>query len=107
MPGLWVRVPPLLSAKSRGPNGLRDFLRPPRFDLIMCLGTIQCVAHPIALPLTLRRLLSPGGVVLPEVKDAAAAPPAAPGHSPASRVFAPLKAWASAPRGAALDARGP
>ena len=37
MPGSWVRVPPLLSGKSRGPQGLRDF----SFPAVAAMGLLE------------------------------------------------------------------
>ncbi|MBV9775171.1 MAG: class I SAM-dependent methyltransferase [Gemmatimonadetes bacterium] len=65
------------------------------WDAVLCAGVLQCIDDPVRLLRDVHRLLAPGGVVIVEAKDARAPTPPVTGYTPASRLFAPVKAWAS------------
>jgi len=71
---------------------------PGTYAVALCAGVLQCAEVPVDFLAIVRRALGRDGVVLVEVKDSASAVPPATGHSVASRVFAPLKRWASESR---------
>jgi SAM-dependent methyltransferase len=68
---------------------------PGTYEIAVCLGVLQCAGSPERLLAAIGRALAPAGVVLLEVKDGANPAMPAKGHALVSRLFAPVKRWAS------------